>query len=115
MLKWDGKLIPKEKYKWMNGSPSSHLIEYDRVNFVQYVPGFGPAETGMLVKDSQDHIFNVPLPKATKGEELAEYVARRSPLPLELLGELGGFAGLLFVLMTWLVTKGGKSRDGTLN
>lgn len=88
-LKWDGKLRAKEKYriKGMKDSEFSESVEYDKVNFVQYTPQLGPQESSLHIGDSLGFNRTVSLPADTHGgQELAEYVARKSPLGLELIG-----------------------------
>ena len=86
-LRWDGKLRYKEKYR-RNGSlesDSTHSVEYDKVNFVEY-RGFLPTDRGVNIWVSDGTTYTVPVPAEAEGVELAEYVARKSPLGLELIG-----------------------------
>lgn len=89
-LKWDGKLRRKEKYriKGMADTEWSSSIDYDEVNFVQYSPPAPPQETGVNIgQESLSFNRTVPIPaESTEGQTLAEYVARKSPLGLELIG-----------------------------
>jgi len=88
-LKWDRKLRAKEKYriKGTKDSEFAESVEYDRVNFVQYAPQLGPEKASVRIGDSLGLNRTVPLPAETDGgRELAEYVARKSPLGLELIG-----------------------------
>jgi hypothetical protein len=88
-LKWDGKLTLKEKYrtKGRKESEFSESVQYDKVNFVQYVPKSGPEQPSVHIGDSLGFNRTVALPADTdEGQGLAEYVARKSPLGLELIG-----------------------------
>jgi hypothetical protein len=89
-LKWAGKLKVKEKYRstGMETREWSKSIDYDKVNFVQYTPPFGPQESGINIgQDSASFNQTVPLPaESSEGQALAEYVARQSPHGLELIG-----------------------------
>jgi hypothetical protein len=89
-LKWDGKLRPKAKYRSQGTKDRewSDFIDYDRVNFVQYTPPVLSQESGVNIgQESLSFNRTVPIPaESTEGQALAEYVARKSPLGLELVG-----------------------------
>jgi hypothetical protein len=93
-LKWDGELRPKaeDRPKGTQGWEWSDSIDYDKVNFVQYTPpnyaAFIPQESSINIgQESLSFNRTVQIPaESTEGQALAEYVARKSPLGLELIG-----------------------------
>jgi hypothetical protein len=88
-LKWDESLKPDEKAKadGVKDIVSSYSLDYENVIFVQYAVPIAPnVPPSLQVGDSLGHNYVVPLPSEREAEKFAEYVARKSPLRLELIG-----------------------------
>jgi hypothetical protein len=86
-LKWEETLKPNEKAKGTKDVVGTYSLDYDKVIFVKYaVPFPNYVPPSLHVSDSLGHDYVVPLPDEKEGEKFAEYVARKSPLGLELIG-----------------------------
>jgi hypothetical protein len=82
----DGQLSVDKKFA--SGGELSGSVKYEKVNYV-WVEGdslapHAPKRT-VKVDDSEGHSLIVTLPTETEAKAVAEYVVRKSPLPLELI------------------------------
>lgn len=87
-LTWGTKSRLKTKYRGSGPQETerSESVDYGSVNFVEYLPPVGPRESSVHITTSLRD-FTVLLPKeSSEGPALAEYVARKSPFGLELIG-----------------------------
>jgi len=107
-LKWDINLRPKEK--GMKGLDYSFSFDYDNVIFVEYKPQeIETVPPSLHVGDSLGHDYIVPLPAGREGEKMAEYVARKSPKGLDLIGRAWRvrkpFEALIFCKAGWKIAR----------
>jgi hypothetical protein len=81
----DGKLMVDFKYK--GGTQFSQLVEYRKVNYVEVMRGLRGDPPEVWISDSPEWLARLKVLVRTEEEakELAEYVARKSALGLELI------------------------------